>query len=138
MVLVNDALALRVSKSTLSKNKIVIVVGDAEAKRAIHDSEYRTRLGEEAASKALQLVGLPRPFTGKAAMMTMAIPLAHKYSLDFERYSRRYGQGYTLKYHVDVDRLRKLFAIAEAGEVLAPGGPAVTAVNDLLNAIAHD
>jgi hypothetical protein len=133
-----DAYALRAYESRLSKNRLLIVVGDEEAKRVAHDKSYRMRLGEEAASKALRVVGLPSSLTGKAAAMTTAIPLAQKYGLDIERYARKYKQGFTLQYHVNIQGLRQLFSAAEIGDILVPGGPGVSAVNTLVNAMESE
>lgn len=134
---INNTYALSVNESRFSDNCIVVVISDEEARSCRNSRSYCTRLGEDIAEEMMRVIGIPSSVTAKIAMINTQIPLAYKYRLDLERYSNQYDQGFTLKYYVEIDKIRELWRIAEVEDYMLPGTREFQMVTGILNDLVN-
>jgi len=137
LIATQNAQALRVYESQLSSNAVMVQISDEEAKAIVDDPDVAARLASEVTIQMLEIVGIPSSITGKVAMAPVAVVLSSKYSADIYRLSKKYGQGFTMKYHVDLEGVRQMWDISEVGDEIIPGTPAARAVLDVINRLVN-
>jgi hypothetical protein len=130
--------SVEVYPSKLSSNKVMVRVSDEEALMVKRDLSVANQLGREVTGKMLLLVGVPESVTGKVAAATVAAVLWGRYSNDIRDTVKEYGQGFTLGYYVEIEKLRALWSASAVGDPLMPGTEASKALIDIINELAND
>ena len=102
-----DTPALTVRRSPASSESVVVEISDLEARTVISDPGSSRRLAAQAGYRRLVLIGMPLPGIGEAAVSREGAALPGKYSTDIARCAKSRGEGFTLEYDIDIEKVRK-------------------------------
>lgn len=132
---VPNASAVDVQESTLSPGQAVVVQFTPDEVRRGREMTGASRLGVEVANGMLRLSGLPESVTGRVAAVGVWSVLCNKYAVDIYREANRVpdGNNLSLRYEVDLEGVRRVWAASAVGDPLMPGSEGTGVIVDILN-----
>ena len=129
-----------VYESTLSKNSIIISLSPDEVAQARKSKDNSRKIAVRAAWKVLELTGIPESVTGKVAGLAVWDVLVLKYTSDIYKLTRNLTerQAISIKYlGVNINAVRAIWTVSEAGDELMPGSEATKQAVDVINTLIN-
>lgn len=133
------AQAVSVEESSLSPGQAVVVQFTADEVTQARNRAHAASFGVQVANRMMRIAGIPESFSGKVAAVGVWTTLCGKYTDDIHREATRTpaGNNMTLRYRVDLEGVRRVWAASGALDHVIPGGELVGLFVDILNRLLN-